>query len=77
MVNNVFFFLFFGLFIKYLWDVRTQRVYETHMLMYSTVYAQREYLGNQMYILNVYRYAVQCIYPMYIEMHYNVYTQCI
>ena len=30
-----------------------------------------------MYIPNVYRNALQCIYPMYIGMHYNVYTQCI
>ena len=33
-----------------------------------------------MYIPNVYTNALQCIYPMYIGMHYNVYTgalQCI
>ena len=30
-----------------------------------------------MYIPNVYRHALQCIYPMYIRMHCNVYTQCI
>ena len=30
-----------------------------------------------MYIHNVYRNVLQCIYTMYIGMHYNVYTQCI
>ena len=29
-----------------------------------------------MYIPNVYRIALQCIYPMYIRMHYNVYACC-